>query len=69
LLEHALADHDAWTRWKALHGLVELGIEPSRERVVALAHDGDFRVRLEAAAALRGGSASGRLSSPGQERD
>jgi hypothetical protein len=65
LLEHALADRDAWTRWKALHGLVVLGVEPSREHIVALTHDNDFRVRLEAAAALRGGDALGRPRSPG----
>ena len=36
LLERALGDGDAWTRWKALRGLVELGVEPSRS-VVATA--------------------------------
>jgi hypothetical protein len=51
-LEHALADTDAWTRWKALRGLVEMGIPPSRDAVLALAEDPDFRVRLEAARAL-----------------
>jgi hypothetical protein len=54
LLERAIGDPDAWTRWKALRGLVGLGIEPSREVVAPLATDPDFRVRLEAAAALRG---------------
>jgi hypothetical protein len=54
LLELALGDPDAWTRWKALRGIVGLGIEPSREVVAPLATDPDFRVRLEAAAALRG---------------
>jgi hypothetical protein len=53
LLERALADADAWTRWKALRGLVDLGIEPSRGVVTRLAEDPDFRVRLEAAGALR----------------
>lgn len=53
LLERALVDDDAWTRWKALRGLVELGIEPSRGVVTPLAQDRDFRVRLEAAGALR----------------
>ena len=53
LFERALADPDAWTRWKALRGLVELGIEPSRDALSALATDTDFRVRLEAASALR----------------
>ena len=54
LLERALGDPDAWTRWKALRGVVGLGIEPSRQVVAPLATDPDFRVRLEAAAALRG---------------
>jgi hypothetical protein len=54
LFERALGDPDAWTRWKALRGIVGLGIEPSREVVAPLATDPDFRVRLEAAAALRG---------------
>jgi hypothetical protein len=54
LLERALGDADAWTRWKALRGLVELGVEPSRGVVVPLAEDTDFRVRLETARALRG---------------
>jgi hypothetical protein len=53
LLESALADADAWVRWKALRGLVELGPTPSRTVIVARADDPDFRVRLEAAAALR----------------
>jgi HEAT repeat protein len=53
LLERALADPDAWTRWKALRGLVELGIDPSRACVLDLAEDPDFRVRLEATGALR----------------
>jgi hypothetical protein len=54
LLERALGDADAWTRWKALRGLVELGVEPSRRVVVPLTEDPDFRVRLETARALRG---------------
>jgi hypothetical protein len=54
LLERALLDTDAWIRWKALVGLVALGIEPSRDAVTPLANDTDFRVRLEAARALRG---------------
>jgi hypothetical protein len=52
LLERALRDTDAWTRWKALRGLVDLGAAPSRAAVVPLADDPDFRVRLEAARAL-----------------
>jgi HEAT repeat protein len=53
LLERALADADAWVRWKALRGLVELGPAPSRDAIAARADDTDFRVRLEVAAALR----------------
>jgi len=53
LLEAALGDADAWARWKALRGLVELGPAPSRTAIMARADDPDFRVRLEAAAALR----------------
>jgi len=53
LLEHALRDPDAWTRWKAIRALVEIGIEPSRHVVAVLEADPDFRVRLETAAALR----------------
>lgn len=53
ILEAALGDADAWVRWKALRGLVELGPAPSRAAIVARADDPDFRVRLEAAAALR----------------
>jgi hypothetical protein len=53
LLEKALSDVDAWVRWKALRGLVELGPAPSRPAIAARADDPDFRVRLEAAAALR----------------
>ena len=53
LLESALADSDAWVRWKALRGLGQLGAGPSREAIAGRADDPDFRVRLEAAAALR----------------
>jgi hypothetical protein len=53
LLERALDDTDPWVRWKALRGLVELGVGPSRDAIEARAADPDFRVRLEVAAALR----------------
>ena len=53
LLEAALADDDAWVRWKALRGLTQLGGAASRDAIAAKAEDPDFRVRLEAAAALR----------------
>ena len=55
LLESALDDGDAWVRWKSLRGLAELGPAPSRSAIAAKADDPDFRVRLEAAAALRAG--------------
>ena len=58
LLEHALRDPDGWTRWKALRGIVEIGVAPSRAAVAALADDTDFRVRLEVAQALEGRSVS-----------
>jgi len=53
LLERAVRDTDAWTRWKALRGLVDLGVGPSRSLVALLMQDPDFRVRLEATSALR----------------
>jgi Scaffold protein Nfu/NifU N terminal len=56
LLERALDDADAWTRWKALHGIAELGVGSSRAAVVARTADPDFRVRLEAARMLAGGA-------------
>jgi HEAT repeat protein len=54
LLEAALADSDAWIRWKALSGIGALGAEPSRAAVTTVAEDPDFRVRLEAARLLKG---------------
>ncbi len=53
LLEAALHDTDAWVRWKALRGLAQLGAGPSGEAIRGHSDDPDFRVRLEAAAALR----------------
>jgi Scaffold protein Nfu/NifU N terminal/HEAT repeats len=52
LLESALDDADAWTRWKALRGIADLGVGASRSAVAARADDPDFRVRLEAARML-----------------
>lgn len=52
LLERALADPDAWIRWKALRGIAALGAAPSRAAIELLADDPDFRVRLEAAQVL-----------------
>jgi hypothetical protein len=60
LLERALGDGDGWVRQKALGGLVDLDPEPSRDAIVALADDPDFRVRLEVANFLR-------ASGPGNE--
>jgi hypothetical protein len=54
LLERALADGDAWIRWKALSGIAALGVGASRAAVTAAASDPDFRVRLEAARMLSG---------------
>ena len=47
-LERALADTDAWIRWKALSGIGAIGPEPSRAAIARVAEDPDFRVRLEA---------------------
>jgi hypothetical protein len=52
LLERALGDADPWTRWKALHGIAELGVGTSRAAVMACSDDPDFRVRLEVARML-----------------
>ena len=52
LFERALADSDAWIRWKALSGIGALGPAPSRAAIVTVAEDPDFRVRLEAARLL-----------------
>lgn len=53
LLERALSDTDAWIRWKALRGLVELGAGSSQDAIAPLETDPDFRVRLEVAALSR----------------
>jgi hypothetical protein len=53
LLQRALDDEDGWVRWKALRGLVELGPDPSREAIAALARDPDIRVRVEVAKFLQ----------------
>jgi hypothetical protein len=52
-LEDALGDTDPWTRWKAVRAIAELGLEPSRDAVAALADDPDFQVRFEVAGVLR----------------
>jgi len=46
LLERALGDGDGWVRQTALSGLVDLDPEPSRDAIMALADDLDFRVRV-----------------------
>lgn len=53
LLEDAVVDDDAWVRWKAIKGIARLGVGRSRAAVEMGREDPDFRVRLEAAAALR----------------
>ncbi len=53
LLERALQDEDSWIRWKAVKGLSELGMGPSRTAISELSDDPDFQVRFEVAAALR----------------
>jgi hypothetical protein len=52
LLERALADTDAWIRWRALRAIAAIDVAPSRPAVEALNADPDFRVRLEAARVL-----------------
>jgi hypothetical protein len=56
LLDRAIDDADAWVRWKALRGVAELGVGPSRGGVESRSTDPDFRVRLEAARVLAGHS-------------
>ena len=53
LFEEALFDGDAWVRWRAVRAIADIGADPSRERLVMAAVDEDFRVRFEAAAALK----------------
>ena len=53
-LESALHDDDHWNRWRAVRALGDLGIEQSREKVVALTEDPEFRVRFEVERVLRG---------------
>ncbi|MGZ8755085.1 MAG: HEAT repeat domain-containing protein, partial [Acidimicrobiia bacterium] len=53
LFEDALADGDAWIRWKAVRSLGELGLDSSRPLVETLIEDPDFQVRFEVAKALR----------------
>ena len=53
LFEEALADDDAWIRWKAVRSLGELGLDQSRPRVEMLIEDPDFQVRFEVAKVLR----------------
>jgi hypothetical protein len=53
LFETLLADDDAWIRWKAVRSLGDLGLNPSRSLVEALADDPDFQVQFEVAKVLR----------------
>jgi len=54
LFEQAVGDGDAWSRWRAVRALTELGAAASSEVLMFAAVDEDFRVRFEAIAALRG---------------
>ena len=53
LFEGALADDDAWIRWKAVRSLGQLGLKQSRPQVETLIEDPDFQVRFEVAKVLR----------------
>jgi HEAT repeat protein len=54
VFEHtARYDPDAWSRWRAVKALGDLGIEPSRAVVEAAVDDDEFRVRFEAERVLR----------------
>ena len=53
LFELAMGDDDAWTRWKAVRAVSDLGLGDSKARVAALADDPDFQVRMEVEATLR----------------
>ncbi len=52
LLRRAIGDEDAWTRWKAVRALGELGLRPG-DGVAALSDDPDFHVRMEVASVMR----------------
>ena len=49
----AVHDEDSWIRWKSVRALADLGASESEEALILAAADEDFRVRFEAAAALR----------------
>jgi HEAT repeat protein len=53
LFETTLTDPDPWSRWRAVRALGGIGVEPSRDAVVALQADPEFRVRFEVANVLR----------------
>lgn len=53
LFEDALFDTDPWIRWRSVRALADLGSERSSEMLILATADEDFRVRFEAAAALR----------------
>lgn len=59
LFEDALRSEDAWTRWKAVRSLGELGAAPSVECLEPLTRDPDFQVRLETAKVLRADGTDG----------
>lgn len=51
--EAALDDADDWIRWRAVRALGEIGAGASRDEILALTEDPEFRVRFEAARVLR----------------
>jgi len=53
LFETAIDDGDAWTRWRAVRAISDIGAGQSREALMFAAVDEVFRVRFEAIAALR----------------
>ncbi len=52
LFRRALGDDDAWTRWKAVRAIGDLGTQPG-DGLESLAGDPDFQVRMEVAAVVR----------------
>ncbi|HSM01995.1 MAG TPA: HEAT repeat domain-containing protein [Acidimicrobiia bacterium] len=53
LFEQAMFDEDAWTRWRSVRAIGDIGPGASRDSLVLAAADEDFRVRFEAASALK----------------
>ena len=53
ILGRALGDSDAWTRWRAVRALADIGIDQSDDAVRRLVTDPDFQVRFEVERVLR----------------